>query len=81
MDIMELGAIGELVGGRRGAGDVGLPGAPDRQNTSQVRLSTANAMIANLQTAMSPVYDHFDVYDSGLENAAISRRPIGGCSP
>ena len=27
-------------------------------------------MIANLQTAMSPVYDHFDVYDSGLENAA-----------
>ena len=75
MDIMELGAIGELVGGVAVLVTLVYLALQVRQNTSQVRLSTANAMIANLQNAMSPVYDHFDVYDNGLENATDLSQP------
>ena len=40
-----------------------------RQGTSQSQLSAANSMIANLQNAMLPIYEHFEVWDQGLENS------------
>jgi hypothetical protein len=70
MDIMELGAIGELVGGAAVLVTLVYLVIQIRQNTSQVRLSTATAMIANIQAALEPVYEHFDTFDRGLDDDA-----------
>ncbi len=70
MNIMELGAIGELVGGVAVLVTLIYLVIQIRQNTSQVRLSTATAMLANIQNAGVPLYDHWDTFDQGLDDDA-----------
>ena len=66
MDLTQLANLGEFIGGVAVLVTLVYLAVQIRQNTLQVRLSTGTAMIANIQNALAPAYDHFETFDRGL---------------
>ena len=69
MDIMELGAIGELVGGVAVIGSLIYVGLQVRQGTAQARVQATNDALANILHAFDPCYlpGNVEIFATGID--------------
>ncbi len=68
MNIMELGAIGELAGGIAVIATLIYLAIQIRQNTAQARSQSDSAVLMGLMEGFNPVYQSTDVFFKGMED-------------